>query len=653
MAMQFSQQQLIIAKTVAESIQNNLKHLKEETIALAELLSRRGLHKEGLEEFVLYALAELQEEIGIRLVILDHNDRIVYYSSDDAIKWIKEGMFEKMKGLDIEEYHISYSAIPEKILTLIVPIRRGEYLMGNLVLLISVDDINTKFLAPIKAGKRGYAWMMDSSGTLIYHPTQKKMVGRNIFKADKHCFKCHTSFKTEIEILKAKDVGYSSYIAPYGEDKLIAFSRVKLENLNWIVCVSMPYSEVTSSIQRSMRFHSLMVLTILVITVTGALIVIVINRERVKAEEKAKYTEKIKEYAVELENIVRERTKELKEEKEKLHAIVSSVNAGICIFDEQRRLVWLNKVLEEWLSEDKLKNFTIDSIYKDSKVITDLCNAVVNNRNIQEIMYLDLGRRKGYFQLSATPLRTSDDKCNILILLQDVTELKMAEQQLMQSEKLAALARLSAGVAHEIGNPLTSISSYIQILQEMEFDEFTKDAINTIAKHINRISSIVRQMSSFSKTRAEEIKRVKIKELVNSTLELVKYDKRMKNVEVHIDIPDDIPDILVDENQMEQVFINLELNALDAMPQGGVLNISARRLNSDVEIVFSDTGIGIPEEHLSRIFDPFFTTKDKGTGLGLAVSYSIVRSFGGNIIVESTPGKGATFRIRLPAYEGE
>jgi C4-dicarboxylate-specific signal transduction histidine kinase len=651
MAMQFSQQQLIIAKTVAESIQNNLEHLKEETIALAELLSRRGLKKEGLEEFINYALAELQEEIGIKLVILDRNEKVVYSSSDNALRLIKKSMFERARELGIKKFHIGYSNVDKRILTLIVPIRRGEEFKGSLVLFVSVDDINTKFLAPIKAGKRGYAWMMDSSGTLIYHPTQKKMVGRNIFKADSHCFKCHKSFKTEIEILKARDIGYSSYIAPYGEDKLVAFSRVKLENLNWIVCVSMPYSEVTSSIQRSMRFHSLMVLTILVITVTGALIVIIINRERVKAEEKARYTEKIREYAAELENIVRERTKELKEEKEKLHAIVSSVNAGICIFNEQRRLVWLNKVLEEWLSDDKLKDFTIDSIYQDSKVITALCNAVINDKNIQEVLYLDLGKRKGYFQVSATPLKTSDGRCNILILLQDVTELKMAEQQLMQSEKLAALARLSAGVAHEIGNPLTSISSYIQILQEMDFDEFTKDAINTIAKHIKRISSIVRQMSSFSKTHAEEIKRVKIKELVNSTLELVKYDKRMKNVEVHIDIPDDIPDILVDENQMEQVFINLELNSLDAMPQGGHLTISARRLNSDVEIVFSDTGIGIPEEHLSRIFDPFFTTKDKGTGLGLAVSYSIVRSFGGNIVVESTPGKGSTFRIRLPAYE--
>ncbi|HDH00887.1 MAG TPA: hypothetical protein ENG80_03645, partial [Nitrospirae bacterium] len=114
---------------------------------------------------------------------------------------------------------------------------------------------------------------------------------------------------------------------------------------------------------------------------------------------------------------------------------------------------------------------------------------------------------------------------------------------------------------------------------------------------------------------------------------------------------EDLPEITVDGNQMVQVFMNLILNAADAMPEGGRLTIAGRSLNGEIEIAFKDTGQGIDKEYIDRIFDPFFTTKDRGTGLGLAVSYSIVRSFDGNIIVESTPGEGSVFSVRLPAHE--
>ncbi|HDO34941.1 MAG TPA: hypothetical protein ENH07_01390, partial [Nitrospirae bacterium] len=336
---------------------------------------------------------------------------------------------------------------------------------------------------------------------------------------------------------------------------------------------------------------------------------------------------------------------------EKLDAIVSSIEAGICTFDEHQRPVWMNRVMHKWLSEERLKDFALSNIHGESSLMNAVCGAIVDNRLIQEVAYLNFGNKQGYFQIAATPLHTPDGQCQILVLIQDVTEMKKAEEQLMQSEKLTALARLSAGVAHEIGNPLTSISSYVQILRDMDFDNFTKDALDTIAKHITRIATIVRQMSSFAKTKAEEIKPFKVKELINSTVDLVKYDNRTKKIEIDVDVPEDLPEITVDGNQMVQVFMNLILNAADAMPEGGRLTIAGRSLNGEIEIAFKDTGQGIDKEYIDRIFDPFFTTKDRGTGLGLAVSYSIVRSFDGNIIVESTPGEGSVFSVRLPAHE--
>src|SRR5512141_3221648 len=130
---------------------------------------------------------------------------------------------------------------------------------------------------------------MDGNGILLYHPTQPKMVGKNLNKADQSCYKCHTSFDVEKKILQSGDIGFSSYIAPYGEDKLIAFSKAKLPGMSWIVCVSIPYSEVTFSVRKSMKLHSLLVISIFIVTVMGAFAVTLMNRQRVKAEEKAKH----------------------------------------------------------------------------------------------------------------------------------------------------------------------------------------------------------------------------------------------------------------------------------------------------------------------------------------------------------------------------
>jgi len=186
----------------------------------------------------------------------------------------------------------------------------------------------------------------------------------------------------------------------------------------------------------------------------------------------------------------------------------------------------------------------------------------------------------------------------------------------------------------------------------MDFDEFTKEALETISRHINRIATIVRQMSSFTKTKREEVQKQSVGSIIDATIQLVKYDKRMRNIEIKEEVEENIPDVNVDGDQLEQVFINIVLNAADAMPEGGELTIKAVRNQNNVDVEFRDTGKGIPQDQIERIFDPFFTTKEKGTGLGLSVSYTIMRNFGGTIIVSSPPEGGAIFTVRLPAYEG-
>ncbi len=163
---------------------------------------------------------------------------------------------------------------------------------------------------------------------------------------------------------------------------------------------------------------------------------------------------------------------------------------------------------------------------------------------------------------------------------------------------------------------------------------------------------IIKNISNFAKPTKGEIVPIKVQEVVEGALGLVKFDKRMKDIKI-ITKYEEVPEVLADPNQLSQVFINIILNASDAMPKGGELIIEVKREENFVIGKFTDTGMGISPENLSKIFDPFFTTKEKGTGLGLAVSYSIIKNLGGDIVVESTVGKGTTFTIKLPISQPE
>ena len=650
MAYQINAQQTIIAKSIALSIDSTMSHLKEEVVSLAGLLSERGLQKGGLGDFVEYAFEELNDDIKIDIVVFDtkgdviHSTRQGYAIDDDDRKFYES-------ALSVPPRQVKMVPSGDKVMTLkvITPIRHQSDLLGAVMMVLNIDDFNKKFLEPIKAGERGHAWIMDEDGTLIYHPTMPEMVGRNIRTPSEDCFKCHISFNAELQILESPDVGYSSYIAPYGEDKLLAFSRTS--EIGWIVCVSIPYSEVTASMKNSMRLHALLVITIFISTLGVALMIVMINRQRLRAEEKANYADKLRQYATSLEEVVNERTKELKSEKEKLDAVVGSISAGICIFDEKGSCTWMNKVMAEWLGHDSAESVSIKDIYDSSSGQDETHDAVVRDDYVQETTSLNLLNKSGTFQISVSPFHMPDGSTQRLLLLQDVTELKMAEEQMIQSDKLAALSRLSAGVSHEIGNPLTSISSYVQILMDMEFDDFAGEALGTISKHIKRIEKILRKMSTFSRSKDDDIRPHVVSELVNSTVELVKYDRRTKGIDISLKIPEDIPSVNVNGGQMIQIITNLILNASDAMGGEGKLTISAMHMGKDVCMFFTDTGQGISRENLKRVFDPFFTTKQTGTGLGLSVSHSIVKSFGGDIEVKSEEGRGTTFIVRLPTYE--
>ncbi|HSB05791.1 MAG TPA: ATP-binding protein [Thermodesulfobacteriota bacterium] len=231
-------------------------------------------------------------------------------------------------------------------------------------------------------------------------------------------------------------------------------------------------------------------------------------------------------------------------------------------------------------------------------------------------------------------------------------ELQQVQDQLIHAGKMAALGELAAGVAHEINNPLTGVLTFSSLLLKKvdETHPWKKD-LETIVQQTSRCRNIVKGLLDFARQRKPDKKEWDIHTLIERTIRLVEQQAPFQNIQIIKQFKTDLPMLYLDGDQIQQVFMNIILNAGDAMSKkGGTLTIKTESKDGTAEVSFTDTGAGISKEHLSKLFDPFFTTKEtgKGTGLGLAISYGIIQSHGGDIKVESEGGKGTTFRIKLP-----
>jgi PAS domain S-box-containing protein len=432
--------------------------------------------------------------------------------------------------------------------------------------------------------------------------------------------------------------------------------------------------------QKSRRFYSLLIFSIFITTIAASAAMIITNKKKIKAEERARH----------LENHQR-LEREIEISKNYLENIVENTRTNLMVLDHNLVVRTVNSAQAQTFGRMKseLLGKPFVSLFPDSlqsyqgipfadilqKTLTGL-SFEINDYKIRGIKNNPL-----YLAMNISPLLIDGRIPGVLITSNDVTKrvqleealkrytveledkvdkgtatAKKLEQQVMHSEKLAALGRLAAGVAHEIGNPLTSISTFSQLLREMAQDDFTKNSLDVINNHIQRITDIVRRMSTFARADALNVRFFQLNDVLNSTLDLLRFDKRMKStISISVSLDPDLPKTMIDEGQMSQVFMNIILNAFDAMPDGGTLTVSTRRGTDDqgreaILIELADTGVGIPHGELENIFDPFYTTKEagKGTGLGLSLSYDIVKRFKGDIHVESRTGKGTTFTIIVP-----
>ncbi len=240
---------------------------------------------------------------------------------------------------------------------------------------------------------------------------------------------------------------------------------------------------------------------------------------------------------------------------------------------------------------------------------------------------------------------------NLMFLLEEeAATVDRMRAQLVEKQKMAAIGQIGAGVAHEVRNPLSSISSVVQMLKRSGAANDVTSQLDVIESHIERITATVRQLIGMSRPAVERWERVNVGDILHEVVRLIQFDPRTSKVSLRFTPPQKLPTTYGLAGQLQQLFINLLLNALDAMPDGGRLTVRAQQKMRKIVVSIEDTGRGIAPQIGRRVFEPFFTTKEpgQGAGLGLAVSYNVIEKHGGQIGFDSVPGGGTTFTVELP-----
>ena len=365
-----------------------------------------------------------------------------------------------------------------------------------------------------------------------------------------------------------------------------------------------------------------------------------------------------------LERIVEQRTEALALSEQKYRRIFEVSRDMILVTGKDGIILELNPEgyamlglkRADSLSGKRFKDFFSDE--KDWERIEKILeiNGFVTNVEL-ELKRSD-GSRMGSLISGSFDKGRSGKEETIHFLVKDIEQRRMMEKQMAQADKLASIGQLSAGIAHEINNPLGVILGYTQLLLRNEKTETDRyNDLKTIEKHVKNCKSIVEDLLNFARSSKPEIKLTRINEAAEEVLNFVLHHSKLEGIEIVRDYDRSVPPMLLDEKKIKQVLINLLMNAGHAVGNKGTIRLSTEYMRSinKTAIKIADTGNGIEKKDISYIFDPFFTTKPtgEGTGLGLSVSYGIVKSHGGEILVESEPGKGSAFTVVLPVVSPE
>jgi len=355
-------------------------------------------------------------------------------------------------------------------------------------------------------------------------------------------------------------------------------------------------------------------------------------------------------------------------------AILDSVPLGLLVCNEKHRLVMANKLSQMLLPINYREGVLLWSAFSDKKIIDFFKECLLNNEKVigREIDAKVRGQSR-LLSISVVPLVAERKVTGSLIYAEDITERRKAESRLRRAENLASLTTLAAGVAHEIKNPLGSISIHLQLMQKSLKKNaaplpaesasaaasaaadaaLIDNCFRVLNEEVERLNRIVVDFLFAVRPIGLELRDANLNALISDLVGFITLELEAGKVRCLVELDETVPPFLMDERFMKHALLNLIKNAQSAMPRGGLLTIATKKLENHVQIFVCDTGDGIKQENLAKIFEPYFTTKESGTGLGLTTVYKIIREHQGEISVDSREREGTNFEITLPLPQKE
>jgi len=338
-------------------------------------------------------------------------------------------------------------------------------------------------------------------------------------------------------------------------------------------------------------------------------------------------------------------------ERLRLESVIETAGLGLLVIDEGRKVVWLNQRARTSLPEERLGQVVAHTHDEPAACIACMADrAFVTGELVYRDVCIGPVDAARHFHHATSPVRGENGQVlQVVHLIEETTLLKELEAEVLHAGKLAVLGQVSASLAHEIGNPLSSLSTRLHLMKRRASDaDFIAESIELLNEQISRIGRTVRGVSHFAREKQDEWMRWDLNAAIDEAVRLIRHDAGARAITIRTRLDRSAPAVWGVKDQIQQVVLNLLLNAVEAMPGGGTIEVETVRRDSMVLISVSDTGPGIDEATIKRVFDPFYTTKQHGTGLGLSICQNLVHTHRGTIHVHSEPGKGSRFTIALP-----
>jgi PAS domain S-box-containing protein len=681
----FQQQQLILAKTTARQIEDGLEFLRRELkilnyspaiqyleeVAWANRMqvSFNDLSKLGVTEI---ERLDFQGPNAGRTYILDaKGSRIQGRQSYDSpeVAWAKDPanrghIYQGPIQLEPQgDHRVPFFTLATPVYEESVdeshPKATGK-LDGVLLFKVDASQFAGHYCAGIRSGRTGYCWVINTEGIFLYHP-EREFIGEDAFTARGRRNPV-ISFTTINEIQKSKmltgEEGTSQYNSGWHRgvirqmEKFVAYSHAKVNpdgSRIWPVAVVAPTDEVYGTIH-SLYIRQFLIQGILIFALVLAACAVIYYEMR---------------WSVELQREVDHATTNLRRSREQYKSVVENARDFIFLLDEKGTFISANTAAARAFGTPAagIAGKSLSGLFAPddaAALLTQVRDAVDSRKSSEVKSAVRIKDRIYWLSTHFVPVFGEDGRTvdRILVMARDITERQRIEDQLYQTEKLASLGTLSAGVAHEINNPLGVILGFTEILLDrIPLDSKEHELLKTIERQGLNAKRIVEKLMTYARQPAKQEEFTDLNKDIEMVTSLLQNNLFTNKIELELRLARELPRVHGDSGELQQVFINLVNNAVAAMPTGGKLSVITRinPYNQMLEAIFADTGTGIPKEIADRIFDPFFTTKKvgEGTGLGLSVSYAIVNKYGGNLRFEtrvqeaSIGNQGTTFFVTL------